>query len=147
MSKAKASPLSKPTKLKSDIKVDVATDVNPLIEPVDTDDPDSDIHADPDSRRDEAVKEAKHKNILFFHRAFPLFVGLLLFLLLFLLFILLPFSAMEHGFNGGIFDFVVMYSRAFRESTRTIFIAVATIIVSDLLKRFYDYIKRHIKDE
>ena len=127
---------------------EIATETNPLIKPTNIEDPDSDVNADPDIRRNEEVKAAKHGNILFFHKAFTTLVITLIILIIIILFVLLPFSEMDNETEfRGFINFMLVYSSAFIESTSTIFITVATIVISDLLRRLYTYIKQNIKDD
>jgi len=104
-----------------------------------------DYGEDPDAKRKEEVKDAIHKNWLLFHKWLPIFSMGLLILLIILTFGILPISEMSTEFDNT-WEVVVNYTQSFREVNRTIGIALATIIVSDLLKRLYEYIKENVNN-
>ncbi|MCL2357128.1 MAG: hypothetical protein FWC70_08230 [Defluviitaleaceae bacterium] len=127
------------------LHIEADPDTDPKFAPSNPLDPVADSYADPDFKREEARKNAKHKNVLFFHKALPIITVILLLMLASVVFVILPFSEIELEFDS-VLSFMQEYNRAFVASTNTIFIALATIIVSDLLRRFYGYIKKNIQD-
>ena len=100
---------------------------------------------DPDAQRKEARKKAWHLNILLLHWvARVLVIGFVLFFLL-LFFVILPVSQMTFdSYTSGFMLAFHEWSVAFVYTSTTAFIALATLIVSDLLKKFFDYLKPHI---
>jgi len=126
--------------------VDTTPYSKPSYEPSDPSDPQADPRADPEYKRKEAVKDARHRNVLFFHRLFPIVTIMGLLLLLIMLFVILPMSEIELEFVS-VLGALRNYSKAFVTANSTILIALATIIVSDVLKHFYRFVKMHVKDE
>ena len=109
-------------------------------------DPYADPNANPDIRRAEEKKEQDHKNVLFFKKALPLITVAGFLAIILTILVILPISEMSEDFDS-VWGVIQDYSRALRVSTTTIIIAVITVIVSDLLKLFYAYIKKHLKDD
>ena len=100
---------------------------------------------DPDARREEEMKAIKHSNALLFHRWLPKFTIFAFVFLSALIFVILPISEMSSEFEN-VWDVIRNYSSAFLTANRTIGIAIATLVVSNAMKRLYDYIKDHTKN-
>ena len=102
-----------------------------------------DFGDDPEAKRKrELIRDIRLKNSLFFHKNLPLFAKLFIGFIFLLFFVILPISEMQSCFNSA-WEVVRDYTRAFIVTGRTALIALATIIVSDLLKRLYPYIIKH----
>jgi len=104
-----------------------------------------DLGDDPDAKRKEELKDADHKNSLWLRKFFrPLVVAMGMFLVV-LYFVILPVSVMEFK-NYNFWEVFGDWSRAFIITGRTTAIALATLVVSDLLKKLFDYIKKERND-
>ena len=97
-------------------------------------------------KRDEELDVAKHKNQLALHKYIRPFAAVAVAFLLLLFFGILPISEMRPTHTGA-WDIIQDYARAFLSTGRTIGIALATLIVSDLMKRVYHYLKEHSSKE
>ena len=97
---------------------------------------------DPDSIRKEEKKEALHHNWLLFQKWLPRFTIALIVFSVILFFIILPISEMSPEFENA-WDVIQDYARAFIKTSKTAGIALATLLLSDLMKHLYDYIKKN----
>lgn len=110
--------------------------------------PENDRHfgEDPNATRKEELNTIKHRNVMWFYKWQPfVLVGGALFLIL-LFFVIMPLAEMfpestmplEYKSFWEIFR---EWSRAFQVTGRTAFIALTTLVVSDLLKRLIEHIR------
>ena len=108
-----------------------------IIEPEITED----FGDDPDSKRKEELKGARHKNTLLFHKWLPRFVGAFIAVVVIMLFVILPISEM-HYYYSSFWEGIRSYTRALRSTG----IILATIVVTNLSNKLYEYIRKHVKD-
>jgi len=100
-----------------------------------------DFGDDADSKHKKELDAVKHQNALWLHKTWPwLIKGIMVFLLL-LFFIILPLSEMTLKYSN-FWEGARDWSRAFLSTASTAAIALATLFISDLVKRVFDYIKK-----
>ena len=100
---------------------------------------------DPDAKDKAELKGERHKIALLVHKVFRGLVIALVPFTIILLFIILPVSEMPIE-DGSRFSAFRDWSIAFISTTRTAGIALATIVVSALLKKLWDYLEKHFRD-
>ncbi|MCL2519922.1 MAG: hypothetical protein FWE37_02815 [Spirochaetaceae bacterium] len=104
------------------------------------------IGDDPDYGRKEAIKNAGHKTKLLLHRIHKIAIIFILIFLPILFLFILPVSEMTFG-DDKAQPFFQRWSIAFLSTSRTAGIALATVIMADLLKKFFDFAKKYANNE
>ena len=99
--------------------------------------PDPDVKANPDERRREQQAEAWHGYRLFLLRKI-LYVGTAFLFVLF--FVIMPFSQMYLDAENAL-QWIQNYSRAFIAAFGSFGLTVVAVLVSELLKRAYNFLK------
>ena len=106
----------------------------------------SEVKEDPDNTLEAEIRRVKRENLKKLYKALPWAVGAGLTFLIALFFLILPVSEMELGHTGFIAWFRA-WARAFVYTASTAGIAIATLIVSNLLNRLYAFIRSFANDE
>jgi len=101
-----------------------------------------DVGEDPQLRRDEELNQTKHRNRVLFHKMLPWGVVFGITFLVALFFVILPLSEMEIG-HDSFSSWFQAWAIAFRQTGGTMGIALATLIVSALLKWFVELFKKY----
>jgi len=94
--------------------------------------------ADPQA---EEINQLRHRNSVMLYKLSPVLVIMGLLFLVVLFFLILPISEMSLTYNNFFWEGFQEWARAFLQTSRTIGIALATLIVSDLLRKVYGLLK------
>ena len=106
----------------------------------------NDYGDDPDAKRKEQLKDIKHRNSIWFYRSLPWIIWFFLAFLVILFFIIFPLSEMSLDYNSAM-EAIKDYCIVFLSTSKTIGIALATLIVSDIIKRIISYIKNQASND
>ena len=102
-----------------------------------------DFGDDPDAKRKEDIKSAEHRTKLLVHWIFRiLIVGGVIFVLA-LFFFILPLSAMDLAYDNPLLP-LQRWAVAFLSTAWTAGIALLTLVITDLMKKLFDILKKHV---